>query len=143
MTHSFLLAFCHLHIILHFFSRSPPLPASILSSFLPQSFNPSFTLSPSLSVFSFSLSLSFFTTSFCSLLAYTYFLAYSFSFPFVLSATLDDEKNFILETLGQHLFSPWKKKENVILIPGYSNSNSFHHTFCICKSSIISAIFAH
>lgn len=59
MTHSFLLAFCHLHIILHFFSRSPPLPASIVSSFLPQSFNPSFTLSPSLSVFFLSFFLFF------------------------------------------------------------------------------------
>lgn len=51
MTHSFLLAFCHLHIILHFFSRSPPLPAPIVSPFLPQSFNPSFILSLSFSLF--------------------------------------------------------------------------------------------
>lgn len=116
MTHSFLLAFCHLHIILHFFSRS------LLLSFHP--FFPSHLI---LLLFFLSLSFSFFTTSFCflhsprlHLFSCVFFLVSICSFCNIRRR----EEFHLRNTSVTFVFSLGGKEEkNVILIPGYSNSN--------------------
>lgn len=135
MTHSFLLAFCHLHIILHFFSRS------LLLSFHP--FFPSHLI---LLLFFLSLFLSLFSqlpfVSFTRL-AYTYFLAYSFSFPFVLSATLDDGKNFILETDQNKSFGNicfllgGERRKKCNFNPRLFQFQFSFHAFCTCTLQFV------
>lgn len=113
MTHSFLLAFCHLHIILHFFSRS------LLLSFHP--FFPShlILLLFFLSLFS-QLPFVSFTPSRLHLFSCVFFLVSICSFCNIRRR----EEFHLRNTSVTFVFSLGGKEEkNVILIPGYSNSN--------------------
>lgn len=131
MTCSFLLAFCHLRIILHLLSRSsppPPLPASIVSSFPPPSFNPSFILSPSLPAFLLTPPFFFFSqppTSFCffhspprlHLFSCVFFLVSICSSPSFCNIRRREEFH-LRNTSATFVFSLVKKKKrSVILTP--------------------------